>query len=133
MKEYLQRVHNLKEEIKLQQSKLQSWEEIATRTGGSGGCSGGQADAEFAIIRIMEIKAEIARLKEQLEDAEAEVLYFIQMQNLTETDKAILELRYLGDKKWEDIANGLKYSLRWVLHRHGIILRQLKSLHITSH
>lgn len=126
MKEYLQCVHKLKEEIKLQQSKLQSWEDIATRTGGAGEGGSGQADAEFAIIRVIEIKAEIARLQEQLEDAEAELLYFIQMQNLTETDKAILELRYLGDKKWEDIARDLNYTKSGLLKRHSIILSLLK-------
>lgn len=126
MKEYLQSVHKLKEEIKLQQSKLLGWEDIARRTGGTGGGGGGQADAEFAIIRILEIKAEIARLQEQLEDAEAELLHFIQMQNITETDKAILELRYLADKKWEDIASALQYSVISILKKHGIALRKLK-------
>ena len=127
MKEYLQRVHKLKEEIKLQQSKLQSWEEIATRTGGAGGSGGGQADAEFAVIRIIEIKVEIARLQEQLEDAEAELLHFIQMQSLNETDKAILELRYLGDKKWEEIGQVLGYTTNWILKKHSSILRKLKN------
>ena len=126
MKEYLKRVHKLKKGIKVQKSKLQSWEEIARRTKGAGGSGGGQADAEFAIIRILAIKAEIERLQERLEDAEAELLHFIQMQNLTEMDKAILELRYLGDKKWEDIARDLNYTKSGLLKRHSIILSLLK-------
>ncbi|MBQ6537262.1 MAG: hypothetical protein IJI40_10870 [Firmicutes bacterium] len=60
---------------------------------------------------------ELVALREQIE--EAIVL-------LPAEDRRLMRLRYIQGKSWRRIAYEMHYSVDWVWHRHGEILRKIK-------
>lgn len=65
-------------------------------------------------------KPRIADMQEiyELISIERDIMRVISSSPLEETDKHIMEQRYLNYMKWEEIAVGLHYAYRWVMRRH---------------
>ena len=65
------------------------------------------------IDRLVDLKREMASLIERIPDPSYRVL---------------LELRYLGCSRWEDIALKMGYDLRWVYRLHGRALKEMEEV-----
>lgn len=69
-----------------------------------------------------EIRSEIAELERvQRETAEAIRDLLIDITLVT-----LMEMRYLSDKRWEEIAVDMNYAYRWVQRLHARALRQMQ-------
>jgi len=72
---------------------------------------------EDSIIRLMEAEGELNRQIDQLIDTKIEIGKLIgQVHN--ENYRLILEKRYLCFFHWDQIAEEMQYSRRWVLQKH---------------
>ena len=72
---------------------------------------------EEAIIRLMEAEEELNRQIDRLVDMKIDIAKLIdQVHN--ENYRLILEKRYLCFLPWDQIAEDMHYSRRWVLNRH---------------
>lgn len=133
LKEFLNQGYHAKARIRAKEERIESWRQIAESitaqirpdSAGSSLPSKKVEDCACNIVDLQnEIKAEIAALVQ----AEREVGKFIKEAPLDETDRFILELRYLNYKKWEEIAVELNYAYRWVMRRHKRAIVVLEEL-----
>lgn len=99
-----------------------------------------QTDTSEVLTKLVDKKDEL--LREKLE-------YMEEYENVDKLTREIgcvelecvIRLRYFNGYKWEDIANRMKYSIRWIHHLHGKALskiqnnidRKNESVHTTSH
>lgn len=95
---------------------------------GFGGSSLPSKKVEDCACNIVDLQNEIKEEIAALVQAEREVGKFIKEAPLDETDRFILELRYLNYKKWEEIAVELNYAYRWVMRRHKRAIAVLEEL-----
>ena len=76
-----------------------------------------------AVIRLMEVEDELNQLTNEYLAAISEVS--AEIQNLPgERDKLIMEMRYLAFTGWDEIAESMGLSRRYVLKIHGFALSE---------
>lgn len=128
VKEYLERGWKLKAQIELEQKQLEFWQNLSTSTSvnlayASGGHSGNVNNKlERAMIQVLDLEAKINKDLEQLATIENETLHYIFTTPLGETEKVILQMRYIGYETWRQIAKTLGYaeSHIWRIHSSSI-------------
>lgn len=130
VKEYLQRGWKLKVHIDLKQNQLEFWRNLATNTSSklsnTGGSSGNvNTKVERAMLQILDLEREIKASTEQLLLFEEEILQYISATPLEETDKALLQMRYVGYQTWRQIAKVLGYAESYLWERHNRILKNI--------
>ena len=77
---------------------------------------------EKLITKIMDLEKEIDSDIDELVDLKAKIYRNIQAVD-DPLCKMLLEMRYLNNEKWEDIADDLGKGLRWVYSLHGRALQ----------
>ena len=125
MKEYLQRGWKLREKILKKEQKLEFWKSLATSTSGAGLGSGGntQSKMELATVQVVDLEKEIKEDLDKLAVIEIETLKYIKGLDLEETDKLILEMRYVGYQSWRQIAQVVGYVESYLCERHNKALK----------
>ena len=132
VKEYLQRGWKLKAAIELKQRQLEFWRNLSTNTSNNlsntGGGSGNvNAKVERAMMQVLDLEREINADMEQLAILEGKTLHYISATPLEKTDKALLEMRYVGYQTWRKIAKSLNYAESHLWLRHRLILKKLEN------
>lgn len=133
LKEFLNQGYHAKARIRAKEERIESWRQIAESITAqirpdSAGSSLPSKKVEDCACNIVDLQNEIKEEIAALVQAEREVGKFIKEAPLDETDRFILELRYLNYKKWEEIAVELNYAYRWVMRRHKRAIAVLEEL-----
>lgn len=123
VKEFLNQGYHAKARIRAKEERIESWRQIAESITAqirpdSAGSSLPSKKVEDCACNIVDLQNEIKEEIAALVHTEREVGKFIKEAPLDETDRFILELRYLNYKKWEEIAVELNYAYRWLMRRH---------------
>lgn len=79
---------------------------------------------EETIAKIIDLESEIDRDIDALVDLKQEVKTAISKIE-DEKCRVLLELRYINQKSWEEIANQLGYDLRYIHKIHGRALQKI--------
>ena len=123
-KEYLTQLRQMDRMISLELEKLEYWREMSTRIGG---CRFEEkhnpnrpAEAPYvkAVEKIAELENRIAKELEEFVDFKAQLSDMVrQIPNFDE--RMVIELRYIDNLPWDEIADRCGYTLRWVYKLHG--------------
>ena len=130
IKEYLQRGKKLKDAIELKKGQFEFWRNLSTNTSSNlsniGGGSGNvNSKVETATLQVLDLEREIMADMEQLAKIEGETLQYISAAPLEETDKALLQMRYVGYETWRKIAKSLNYAEEYLWRKHRQALNRL--------
>lgn len=133
LKEFLNRGYHAKARIRAKEERIENWRQIAESITAqirpdSAGSSLPSKKVEDCACNIVDLQNEIKEEIAALVQAEREVGKFIRDAPLDETDRFIMELRYLNYKKWEEIAVELNYAYRWIMRRHKRAIVVLEEL-----
>lgn len=132
-KEFLNQGYHAKARIRAKEERIENWRQIAESITAqirpdSAGSSLPSKKVEDCACNIVDLQNEIKEEIAALVQAEREVGKFIRDVPLDETDRFIMELRYLNYKKWEEIAVELNYAYRWIMRRHKRAIAVLEEL-----
>lgn len=133
LKEFLNQGYHAKARIRAKEERIENWRQIAESITAqirpdSAGSSLPSKKVEDCACNIVDLQNEIKEEIAALVQAEREVGKFIRDAPLDETDRFIMELRYLNYKKWEEIAVELNYAYRWIMRRHKRAIAVLEEL-----
>lgn len=82
-----------------------------------------QSPMEHALVKLMSLEEEINRDIDQLIDLKRELASFVSGIN-NPSYRLLLELRYLSDRTWEEVAAIMGYDVRWVYRLHRKALKE---------
>jgi DNA-directed RNA polymerase specialized sigma subunit len=121
-KEYLGQAYRLDQRINSKLEQVASLNELATKctstlTGMPRNPNRGTSTMADAIVKIIDLQAEINRDIDRLVDLKREMVKLIKAVDNTEY-QTLLELRYLCFKTWEQIAVDMGYNVRHVYRLH---------------
>ena len=127
-KEYLSQAFRLDQRInsKLEQvSRLRGMAVKATGSFQAERISGTSQHSpmESAVVKLIDLEYEINDDIDRLVDLKREMTSLIE-KIPAPSYRVLLELRYLGCSRWEDIALKMGYDLRWVYRLHGRALKE---------
>lgn len=130
VKEFLNRGYRLDARIAAKQRRIEEWKQRAESITlalkpVAAFSSLPSKKVEDAVCSIIDLQNEISEEIVALREVETEIAKFIKNSSLDKTDKTILEMRYLGGMKIEEIAVELHYAYRWVQRR---LKRAIESL-----
>ena len=133
LKEFLNQGYHAKARIRAKEERIENWRQIAESitapVRGDGGVQHSPSKKiENCVANIVDLQNEIKEEIAAFVQAEREVGRFIKEAPLDETDRFIMELRYLNYKKWEEIAVELNYAYRWIMRRHKRAIAVLEEL-----
>ena len=138
-KEYLQRAWQIDRRIQDKMNQAERLKEMATNvtatlSGMPGSASRNNHKMDEAIATMMDMAKEIETETERLLRVKTETMQTIWAVE-DNTCRTLLELRYISFLPWEDIANDMDVSKRWVLQLHTKALKMVErhlALHQTS-
>lgn len=85
----------------------------------------GRSKLEETVLKCINLEKEIKEDEERLENEKLIILELIG--RIPEPEyQTVLISRYFKHKSWEDIANGLFYTKRWIYSLHGKALESLE-------
>lgn len=85
----------------------------------------GRSKLEETVLKCIDLEKEIKEDEERLENEKLMILELIG--RIPEPEyQTVLISRYFKHKSWEDIANGLFYTKRWIYSLHGKALESLE-------
>lgn len=85
----------------------------------------GRSKLEETVLKCIDLEKEIKEDEERLENEKLIILELIG--RIPEPEyQTVLISRYFKHKSWEDIANGLFYTKRWIYSLHGKALESLE-------
>ncbi len=128
VKEYFEQVREIERRIKIKQEQVLHLKELATRAtsvieavriGGTYKRSKMANAVEDMVDIEMEIEKDIARLSRLYKEVSA-VIVKVDNENCRE----LLTLRYLCNKKWEDIAEKMNFDTRSIYRIHSKALAE---------
>ena len=129
VKEYLREVRTKQRYAQVLCERAQRYRDMAMRATGRvsavrfGGTSR-RSKVEDNVLAMMDVEKELRdRMKELLEDTRRVEKMISLMTD--ERYHAVLQLRYLCGLSWEEVANRLHFTVRWVHKLHGEGLKQL--------
>lgn len=131
-KEYLQQAQRLDTRIRFDLKELEHWRELSGRISGGGlepryGYAPRQSiDPPFVkcLDKVIDLEQKIKGEISALVDMKSEILEKIH--TLDNVDQqSVLEFRYLSCMTWEQIAEEMRYSPRWIYKLHGMALKEL--------
>lgn len=97
----------------------------------SGG-NGSTSSMENVVVKIVELKKEINNDIDRLIDIKREISQIIS--NIDDpSHQLILEMRYVNNRDWEEIAEEIGYDIRWTLKLHGRALKEVDEILKTGH
>lgn len=133
LKDFLNQGYHAKARIRAKEERIENWRQIAESITAqirpdSAGSSLPSKKVEDCACNIVDLQNEIKEEIAALIQAEQEVGKFIREAPLDETDRFIMELRYLNYKKWEEITVELNYAYRWIMRRHKRAIAVLEEL-----
>lgn len=129
-KEFLNRGYQSRIRIRAKKERIENWRRIAESITVAikpvaAFSSMPSKKVEDCVCNIIELQEEIQEEIDGLVQVERDIESVIKQGPLDDTDRLIMEARYLNYMKWEEIAVALNYAYRWVLRRHGRAIRQL--------
>ena len=130
VKDFLNKGYQVKNQIQLKRRRIEDWRRVAesitaTIKPVAAFSSMPSNKVEDCVCNIIELQEEIQEEINSLAQVERDIESVIKQGPLDDTDRLIMEARYLNYMKWEEIAVALNYAYRWVLRRHGRAIRQL--------
>lgn len=130
VKDFLNKGYQVKNQIQLKRRRIEDWRRVAesitaTIKPVAAFSSMPSNKIEDCVCNIIELQEEIQEEINSLAQVERDIESVIKQGPLDDTDRLIMEARYLNYMKWEEIAVALNYAYRWVLRRHGRAIRQL--------
>ncbi|MCX7903024.1 MAG: DUF1492 domain-containing protein [Caloramator sp.] len=137
-KEFLRQAIWLDKLINSKLEQLEKLEALAQKTtvelskekvsGGNGSTS----SMENVVVKIVELKKEINNDIDRLIDIKREISQIIS--NIDDpSHQLILEMRYVNNRDWEEIAEEIGYDIRWTLKLHGRALKEVDEILKTGH
>lgn len=131
-KEYLQQVYRIEEQIASKQEQICLLKALALKTTNkiketfvSGSKS--TSTTEELIIKIINLELLINEDIDRLVDIKSELVKTLKKMDDTDC-RLILEYRYLNYYQWEEIAEKMHYTVRWVYKLHGRALEKLEKV-----
>ena len=89
---------------------------------------GGQPEKsrmENTIVKVIDLENEINEDIDRLIDLKRDIMETInKISDLNH--QLLLEMRYLGGKGWDEVAQSLGYDRRWILRLHGRALKEIE-------
>ena len=130
VKDFLNKGYQVKNQVQLKRRRIEDWRRVAesitaTIKPVAAFSSMPSNKVEDCVCNIIELQEEIQEEINSLAQVERDIESVIKQGPLDDTDRHIMEARYLNYMKWEEIAVALNYAYRWVLRRHGRAIRQL--------
>lgn len=130
-KDYLNSVRMLNTAIKVKESELYQLKlniaSLSPQTTGERVKSSSSGDIMKTVDKIVDMQAEINAEIDRLVDLKKEVR--LKVNQLTDSRYVdILIDYYINCKTWEEVANDLKYNLRWVYRLHDRALQSFSKL-----
>lgn len=127
----LNRGYRAEERIAGRRGRIKHWREIAESItanpeNASGGGGRPSKKVENCVIKIMELEEEILDEIETLRGLVSETAEIIATFVEDPNYKAVLEHRYVEQKRWEEIAVEMGYTFRWTQELHRRALSALK-------
>lgn len=130
-KEYLSKARRLDVQIKFDLRELEHWRDLSASISGCNFAPHYNAsrniDPPFVkcIDKIVDLEEKIQKEINSLILLKTEILEKIH--SLENVDhQSVLELRYLSYQTWEQIAEELHYSIRWIYKLHEKALQELE-------
>ena len=130
VKDFLNKGYQVKNQIRLKKRRIEDWHRAAesitaTIKPVATYSSTPSKKVEDCVCNIIKLQEEIQDEIDGLIQIERDIGNVIKQGTLDDTDRLIMEARYLNYMKWEEIAVALNYAYRWVLRRHGRAIRLL--------
>lgn len=129
-KGYLNRNYRTEERIRTKKDRIERLIAIATSTSTELKqvvvYTGPSNKVEKCMIEAIDLEAEIREEIRSLVLIQHETAEAIKVLIEDITLREILEKRYLGGKRWEEIAVEMNYAYRWVQRLHARALKQMK-------
>lgn len=131
-KKYLQQIRLYDSRISIKLEELQRLKEMVLRITPtlkddvvSG--EGNQDKLSDAVAKIVDLEVEINRDVDRYVNAKQEIS--ATLGKLTDPDQLrVLHMRYVQYKTWEQIANEMGFSYRWVCTIHGRALQEIEKI-----
>lgn len=129
---FLKQVERLDSIITNKLIEKQQWKSIAlgitaNMEGERVQSSGSQSKLENAIIKCVDIEAEIDRAVDNLKDIKKEVIQTIEQLD-SATEYNVLHMRYIQYKTLQDIADHYGRDYGWVTTTHGRALKNVERI-----
>lgn len=130
VKDFLNRGYQVKNQIQLKRRRIEDWRRVAESITATIKPVAAfslmlSKKVEDCVCNIIELQEEIQEEINNLVQVERDIERAIKQGPLDDTDRLIMEARYLNYMKWEEITVALNYAYRWVLRRHGRAIRLL--------
>lgn len=131
-KEFLSQVKKLDLMIKNKLIEKQQWKDIAlgitaNMDGERVQSSGSQQKMSDAIVKCVDMEAEINSLVDKLIDIKREVIYTIE-QLESPTQYNVLHMIYIQDKTLQEVADEYNMSYDWAATTHGRALKNVREI-----
>lgn len=129
---FLEQVEKLDVRIRNKLIEKQQWKDIAlgitaSTEGERVQSSGSQSKMENAIIKCVDMEAEIDRLVDELVETKKKVIQVIEsLDNAVEYD--VLHRRYIQHQDLQEIADHYGYEYGWATTTHGRALKGVKDI-----
>jgi len=130
-KEYLSKARKLDAQIKADLRELEHWRALSVSIsgGGYGPHYNASKNVEAPFVKCIEKTAELEeKIKRETNDLILLKMDMLErIHSLENVDyQSVLELRYLSYRTWEQIAEEMKYSIRWIYKLHGKALQEME-------
>ena len=126
-KEYLSQAMWLDKSIN---NKLEQMERLKAVDFTQEKVSGGKATTspmEDATVKLIDLSYEINDDIDRLIDLKREILETIsQVEDVSY--QLLLEMRYINNKGWDDVAREMGYDKRWIMRLHGRALKEIDEI-----
>ena len=131
-KDFLRQVEKLDVQIRNKLIEQQQWRDIAMGiTAGMEGervqSQGSQTKMADAVIKCVDMEAEIDRLVDNLIDTKKEVIQTIEQLD-SPTEYNFLHMKYIQYKSLQDIADHYGYDYGWATTTHGRALKSVQTI-----
>ena len=80
---------------------------------------------ENTIVKMIDLENEISEDIDRLIDLKRDIMETINKIGDI-NHQLLLEMRYLGGKGWDEVAQALGYDRRWILRLHGRALKEIE-------
>ncbi len=133
VKEYLQQIHRLSEEIRCNRRRIS---EIESDISGlkaidySGDKVGGSGDPDqmaSKVARLVDLEQRIADETVELQETKDTIIGEIRSMSNTKY-VTLLTMRYVECERWERIAVDMNLTMRWVYQMHGNALKAFEEI-----
>jgi len=131
-KEYLSQAYRLDQRINSKLEQVTSLRALAAKTTAHIQAervseTKQRSQMENAIMKLIDLEHEIDADIDRLVDLKREMASFIdKLENPYYS--MLLELRYLGGRTWENVADIMDYDVRWIYRLHGKALKEAERL-----